>query len=192
MHMANGIYVLVISINRDIRINIGALGNINFTNGLYAYVGSAQKGLEKRVKRHLRKAKRKFWHIDYLLADDSIKVLKVFHKKAGKVEECKIASEIGKKSIPLKEFGSSNCKCPSHLFKLKDYQSLRELMYTFNTMPIDQYDRKHRDLKILNKVSDGENIRAGRLAWYGHWLYEPKVAGSSPARPTKQSCCQVK
>jgi intergrase/recombinase len=26
--------------------------------------------------------------------------------------------------------------------------------------------------------------RADRLAWLGHWLYEPKVAGSSPARPT--------
>ena len=26
-------------------------------------------------------------------------------------------------------------------------------------------------------------MRAGRLAWLGHWLYEPKVAGSSPARP---------
>ena len=29
-----------------------------------------------------------------------------------------------------------------------------------------------------------ENVRAGRLAWLGHWLYEPKVAGSSPVRPT--------
>ena len=26
--------------------------------------------------------------------------------------------------------------------------------------------------------------RAGRLAWLGRWLYEPKVAGSSPVRPT--------
>ena len=25
---------------------------------------------------------------------------------------------------------------------------------------------------------------AGRLAWLGRWLYEPKVAGPSPARPT--------
>jgi hypothetical protein len=30
------------------------------------------------------------------------------------------------------------------------------------------------------------STRAGRLAWLGHWLYEPKVAGSSPARPTIQ------
>jgi hypothetical protein len=29
-----------------------------------------------------------------------------------------------------------------------------------------------------------EQKRAGRLAWLGHWLYEPKVAGSSPVRPT--------
>jgi hypothetical protein len=27
-------------------------------------------------------------------------------------------------------------------------------------------------------------VWAGRLAWLGRWLYEPKVAGPSPARPT--------
>ena len=44
------------------------------------------------------------------------------------------------------------------------------------------------DLKLLNSTSITENGRAGRLAWLGHWLYEPKVAGSSPARPTNNSC----
>jgi hypothetical protein len=27
-------------------------------------------------------------------------------------------------------------------------------------------------------------MRADRLAWLGRWLYTPKVAGSTPARPT--------
>ena len=35
----------------------------------------------------------------------------------------------------------------------------------------------------LNQAQDKQNMRAGRLAWLGRWLYEPKVAGSSPARP---------
>src|SRR5208283_4861546 len=36
----------------------------------------------------------------------------------------------------------------------------------------------------LNQASEYQTVRAGRLAWLGRWLYEPKVAGSSPARPT--------
>jgi Uri superfamily endonuclease len=129
MSMAKGIYVLVISINKNISVNVGALGVVNFEKGLYAYVGSAQKGLEKRIERHLRRIKRKFWHIDYLLDDDNVEVLKVFYKNAGKSEECKVANEIGESGISTKRFGSSDCKCKSHLFKIEDYRFLREFMY---------------------------------------------------------------
>jgi len=129
MSMARGIYVLVISVNNDIRVNVGALGGVNFEKGLYAYVGSAQRSLERRIERHFRKTKRKFWHIDYLLDNDAVKVLEVLHKEAGKPDECKIAKKISKKGIPMKGFGSSDCKCASHLFKLKDYQFLREFMH---------------------------------------------------------------
>jgi Uri superfamily endonuclease len=95
---------------------------------LYAYVGSAQKSLEKRIERHLGRTKRKFWHIDYLLNDDSVEVLKVFYKNVGKSEECKVANKIGERCVPTKGFGSSDCKCQSHLFKVEDYQFLREFM----------------------------------------------------------------
>ncbi len=36
----------------------------------------------------------------------------------------------------------------------------------------------------LNQAEEYQTEGAGRLAWLGRWLYEPKVAGSSPARPT--------
>jgi len=127
--MAKGIYVLVISVSKDISTNVGALGAVNFEKGLYAYVGSAQKCLEKRVRRHLGRAKRKFWHIDYLLNDDNAKVLKVFYKNAGKSEECNVANKIGERGVPTKGFGSSDCKCQSHLFKIGDYRFLREFMH---------------------------------------------------------------
>jgi len=131
--MASGVYVIVISVSNDIRIDVGALGSINFEKGWYAYVGSAQKCLEKRIHRHLRKAKQKFWHIDYLLDDDAVKILEVFHKEAGKPDECEIAKKISmhasKEGIPIQGFGSSDCRCISHLFKLKDYQFLREFMH---------------------------------------------------------------
>jgi Uri superfamily endonuclease len=123
-----GVYVLIISIGKDISVNTGALGSLKFERGLYAYVGSAQNNLEKRIKRHLETEKRKFWHIDYLLNNPCVKVLKVFHKKAGRPEECKITKELGKRGFAILGFGSSDCKCKSHLFKIKDYEFLREYM----------------------------------------------------------------
>jgi len=129
MSIVKGVYVLVISVSKDISVNVGALGAVNFEKGLYAYVGSAQNSLGKRIKRHLRRAKRKFWHIDYLLDDDNVKILKVFHRNAEKSDECKIANVISERVVPIKGFGSSDCKCKSHLFKLKDYQFLREFMH---------------------------------------------------------------
>lgn len=115
-----GVYVLIISVAEDIRVRVGALGDINFEKGLYAYVGSAQNSLEKRVARHLRKAKKKFWHIDYLLDSDAVRVVKVFYKEAGKSEECRIAGKLSERSVAVKNFGSSDCSCVSHLFMLKD------------------------------------------------------------------------
>jgi Uri superfamily endonuclease len=123
-----GVYALVISVRKNIRINVGALGAIDFQKDLYVYVGSAQNGLEKRVLRHLRKYKRKFWHIDYLLDGKSVKVLKVFYQSRERSEECRIATRIGKHGVRINGFGSSDCRCESHLFKVKDYLFLRSFM----------------------------------------------------------------
>jgi Uri superfamily endonuclease len=122
-----GVYVLIISMAKNVTLDFGSLGKLDFPKGLYAYVGSAQNGLEKRVERHLGSAKRQFWHIDYLLGNDAAKVLKVFCKEAGKVEECRISDKIDERGIPIRGFGSSDCKCKSHLFKIEDYGFLREM-----------------------------------------------------------------
>jgi len=123
-----GIYVLVIFVSRDVKLRIGALGSVNFEKGLYAYVGSAQNGLEKRVRRHLRKTKKKFWHIDYLLDNDAVRVVKVFCKEVEKPEECRIAETLSEKGIPVLNFGCSDCSCMSHLFRVNDYGFLRDFM----------------------------------------------------------------
>jgi Uri superfamily endonuclease len=123
-----GIYVLIIAVENAINVDTGALGNLNLEKGLYAYVGSAQNNLEERLKRHLRKEKKKFWHIDYLLEDPRVKVLKVFYKRAARPEECRIAKELAKKGFPVRGFGSSDCKCQTHLIKVQEYESLREHM----------------------------------------------------------------
>ena len=123
-----GIYILIVSVDRDINVNVGALGSLKFEKGMYAYVGSAQNYLEKRVKRHLGREKKKFWHIDYLLDNPRAKVHRVFHKNAGRPEECRTTEELDKKGIPIPGFGSSDCKCESHLFKIADYEFLRKQM----------------------------------------------------------------
>jgi Uri superfamily endonuclease len=123
--MMKGVYVLVISVSKDIRLNVGALGSVNLEKGLYAYVGSAQNNLEKRVERHLRKMKRKFWHIDYLLENECVSVVKVLYKEAEKSEECRIASKLGENSVPVENFGCSDCDCVSHLFRMKNADYLR-------------------------------------------------------------------
>jgi len=114
-----GIYVLVFNIGRKLQAKIGSLGRINFDKGIYAYVGSAQNNLEKRIARHTSKNKKKFWHIDYLLDSKFTKVLDVFYKNSGRLEECKIADRLGKTEIPVLKFGCSDCNCKSHLFKIK-------------------------------------------------------------------------
>ena len=131
--MLKGIYVLIIQVDKDINLKIGALSRIVFTKGLYAYVGSAQTNLEQRIKRHLRKEKRKFWHIDYLLDNNAAKIIEVLFKKPNKTEECKTARSISERNKPIDGFGCSDCNCKSHLFRIDDYRFLQETMQVFPT-----------------------------------------------------------
>ena len=131
--MLKGIYVLIIQVDKDINLKIGALSRIAFTKGLYAYVGSAQTNLEQRIKRHLRKEKRKFWHIDYLLDNNAAKIIEVLFKKANKTEECKTARSISERNKPIDGFGCSDCNCKSHLFRIENYRFLQETMQVFPT-----------------------------------------------------------
>lgn len=127
-----GIYVLIICLNEEVKVNIGALGEIAFKEGLYAYVGSAQNNLEQRVKRHVSKEKRKFWHIDYLLGCDTAKVVEVLYRQACKMEECAVANLISKTGEAIEGFGCSDCHCKSHLFHVKTIKALKEKMQTLN------------------------------------------------------------
>ncbi|MBS7659305.1 GIY-YIG nuclease family protein [Candidatus Bathyarchaeota archaeon] len=127
-----GVYVLAILIRRDLTVKVGALGAIEFRRGVYAYVGSAQNGLEQRVKRHFMRNKRKFWHIDYLLSDPDAKILGVFYKEAGKEYECVTAQKMCEAGLAVYKFGCSDCNCVSHLFLFRDFQSLVEVCSALN------------------------------------------------------------
>ena len=128
-----GIYALEIWLNQDIWLIVGALGELCFKKGKYFYVGSAQNSLENRVKRHLRKEKKNFWHIDYLLTSDAALVTKVLLREAGKEYECKLAEELNRLGKPVAKFGCSDCSCKSHLFNVvEDSEALQHFTQIFN------------------------------------------------------------
>jgi Uri superfamily endonuclease len=126
-----GIYILIISVMKNIKIKVGSLGKIKFPQGMYAYIGSAQNNLEKRIARHTSKNKKKFWHIDYLLDSSFANVVAVFYKKSEKSEECnmakKLTNELSNRKIIIQKFGCSDCKCKSHLFKIKNFDKVYSL-----------------------------------------------------------------
>ncbi len=111
----DGVYVLLIWVKIKRKIRIGKLGPLEFARGLYFFVGRALNGLEKRINRHLRKRKRNFWHIDYLLEYSEILGIIYVLTSHGN-SECKIAFHLGKKFKSIENFGSSDCRCRSHLF----------------------------------------------------------------------------
>lgn len=111
-----GTYILIIRVPRREVIEVGYLGAVTFPKGHYAYVGSALNGMESRINRHLRRGKKVYWHIDYLLNKASIKT--VIFAKTEKSMECNIAQNLAKNFASIVSFGSSDCKCKSHLFLL--------------------------------------------------------------------------
>ena len=121
-----GIYVLVISLGCSADVAVGKLGILRFEKGLYAYIGSAQVALERRIERHLRKEKRVFWHIDCLLENPSAKILKIFTKNSGRQDECNVAAKIWTRGEAVAGFGCSDCRCKSHLYHVNDYSFLKD------------------------------------------------------------------
>lgn len=125
----SGIYLLNICLKKDYVIKTGALGKIKYKKGYYFYIGSAQRNLKARIKRHLSNDKKFHWHIDYLL--DNAKIVEYVILNAEKSLECSLYQSLkGDKDfeVPIKGFGSSDCKCKSHLLYSKEKVDLRRLL----------------------------------------------------------------
>jgi Uri superfamily endonuclease len=118
-----GVYTLLLFVPNEVTLTAGKLGKQKFPRGYYTYTGSALgKGasLKNRISRHLKKEKPMFWHIDYLLAKESVSVKAVVVTETKKKIECKVNSYLKDMSgakILVKGFGASDCKnrCGSHL-----------------------------------------------------------------------------
>lgn len=111
-----GTYALVLKMDRRSTITVGKLGTHYFPPGYYLYAGSALGGIRPRVRRHVRGGKRLHWHIDYLRKVSA--VVEVWYLASPERLECRwyrAAAGMNGAQVPVAGFGSSECRCPSHL-----------------------------------------------------------------------------
>ena len=119
-----GIYVILAELNESADIRMGKGRRVTLGKGFYAYVGSALGGLEKRVERHLGAEKKLHWHIDYLLEKAAVRM--VICAETGLKEECFVARGLSAMLSSVPGFGSTDCRCPSHLLFSSDLETLKE------------------------------------------------------------------
>jgi endonuclease-3 len=123
----SGIYSLLLELEKDMCITVGALGEIKFSAGYYSYTGSARGGGGfGRIRRHLdvaagRNPTRR-WHIDYLLPHTIPKG--VVMTTTDQNLECQISETIGSHTETIHRFGSSDCSCIGHLHLERDMERL--------------------------------------------------------------------
>ena len=114
-----GSYILILRLNKPKTISVGSLGLFRFKKGYYIYIGSAMKNLTSRIRRHQRRNKKSFWHIDFLREKaDFFGALPI---RSRDNLECAIAQDI--KAITdwkVDKFGSSDCNCSSHLYGMRE------------------------------------------------------------------------
>jgi len=137
-----GSYILILELKKPRRVKIGSLEFCKFPKGHYFYVGSAKKGIEQRIMRHIR-SNIKHWHIDYLKA--KAKIIGAIIIEDSNLNECTISSILRKRyEAPVRNFGSSDCSCSSHLFfdptfkssikSLIEYLKANEIEFTIKTI----------------------------------------------------------
>lgn len=128
-----GTYTLIMALEAPMRLRIGALGELYFNEGYYAYTGSALgSGGFVRVRRHRAvaagKNRTRQWHIDYLLPH--VKVLDVVTSPR---PECGVAGAIDLARVP--RFGCSDCRCPSHLHYAEDLEKMVRAVRSAHHVP---------------------------------------------------------
>ena len=119
---SKGTYILIVRLARCCEIMVGKKGTFMFTAGYYAYVGSAfgPGGLRARINHHLRKSASPRWHMDYLR--NVAAPVQVWISNDSKKLEHRWATVLARSirtTAPVPGFGSTDCSCYSHLFRLK-------------------------------------------------------------------------
>lgn len=115
--MQSGTYTLLIRLPTPTTIAVSALGPTEFTEGWYAYTGSAsQPSGFARVERHRAVSRGdhtvRHWHIDYFLGTPETTIAAVL-KAPSDTAECRINTRIP--GTPITGFEASDCSCTAHL-----------------------------------------------------------------------------
>ena len=135
-----GIYTLILFLSQEVTLNIGKLGKQTFPEGYYTYTGSAlgkgASSLKQRIARHLKKKKREFWHIDYLLANENVSVEAVIVAETNEKMECdsnQYMKRMMRGKVLVKGFGASDCRknCGSHLLYFPEIRKADFLVQRF-------------------------------------------------------------
>lgn len=138
-----GTYCLIIKNKKQCKINIGAIGPINFKEGFYIYIGSAMNSLIPRIKRHLSDNKKIHWHVDYLLKNKNTQIEEVIFNIDEKKIECYLANSISNDidAESIANFGCSDCNCNSHLIYFENNEKcLKSIEKAYNNLNIQYYD----------------------------------------------------
>ena len=137
-----GSYVLLIELPEEQTSTIGSLQKIYFPDVYYAYVGSAMGEFKSRLNHHFQGNKKPRWHIDYLLQKASIRSIIICETKDR--VECTIAQALSHQFDSIPGFGSSDCRCHSHLFFATDEKQLKLTIITvLNSLDIQPRLAKH-------------------------------------------------
>jgi endonuclease-3 len=112
-----GTYTLLVDVQEQVTVGVGALREVTFDPGWYAYTGSALgSGGFARLDRHRELAAgdrdTRHWHIDYLLGADAADIDAIVRSPGADIE-CGVASTVDGSAVP--DFGCSDCDCRSHL-----------------------------------------------------------------------------
>lgn len=100
-------------------IQIGKLASLQIKHGYYVYVGSAMGpgGVLARLRHHSKISKRPHWHLDYLRGETEFDAAYALYSSERKeCEWVEIMAKNEQASKPLQGFGSSDCRCVTHLF----------------------------------------------------------------------------
>ena len=117
-----GVYTLRLHVSKEVTLTVGKLEKQVFSEGYYAYTGSAlgngATSLKHRLARHLKK--QKFWHINYLLANQNVSIGTAIAAETTKKMECTIngyLKDLKGAKVPINRFVASDCRknCKIHL-----------------------------------------------------------------------------
>jgi len=120
-----GAYLIFLQVQKSITLEVGKLGASTFPAGRYVYVGSASRGIEKRIARHRRLAETKagkiHWHIDFLLTHPKVRFIRA--QQLNESTECMVSHDIASAkevTVPVPGFGSTDCRagCRTHLYRM--------------------------------------------------------------------------